>query len=258
MFGFGFGFNRTKGGAAAFNPANEPNTQFYSDPTIASSINAGSPSPADPISILGDLAPSGNDGTQGTAINRPLWNTTHWTSLTNDTINIDNVLTDIASSTNGTVEGWLRHADATKASTEYIVTFGDTSSNEFFMIRKNATSGKLICALRIAGVTQWQLETDAVAFINNTWMHFNLVQNGTEPMIYINNVAVAQTFTTSTDKTKWFNDASGLDNGRLACLNFNSSGDGSFFDGDYQQIYISTDVKDSDTRTNLYNHNQPS
>ena len=54
-----------------------------------------------------------------------------------------------------------------------------------------------------------------MVFADNTWTHVAITQDGTEPVLYVDGVAVAQTFGVTTDKTVWFNDLIGLDNGRI-------------------------------------------
>lgn len=256
IYAYGYSYPTRIIGEQVFNPANLVNTQFYSDPTIASSINGGSPSDTDPVSILGDLSAAANDGTQGVAINQPVWNTTHVTYATNDTIIIDDVLTDIAGSTQGTIEILHRPVDGTPISNEFLIGFGDANASSFIAIIIT-TAGMCRVQVRNAGVNQWILDTDAAAFTTGVWTNIILDMDGISAVLYVDNVAVAQTFTTSTDKTHWFSDIPLLDTGRIGGLNFNSGGDQFFVNGDIQQVYMSTDSKDAATRTNLFNHNQP-
>ncbi len=210
------------------------------------------------IYTVGDLAPSSNDGIQATLINQPIWNETHITYATNDFINIDDVLADITTSTGGTFGCWVKMVDSTPAVNETLCSFGDTNAIRY-LIFYVTPAGKLRLDCVESG-TQWSLETDAIAFSSGVWSHAAIVQDGVSPVLYVDNVAVPQTFTTSVDKTYWFNSFNplALDNGRIGCFNFNNGGDSLFINGDIQQFYISTDVKDTDTRTNIYNHNQPS
>lgn len=238
-----------------FNPANEPNTQFYSDPTIASSINAGNPSDTDPVSILGDLAPSGNDGTQPTPINKGAWNTTHVTYATNDFISIDNVMSDIAGTTNFTFSGWIRPVDATPASNQVIFSLGDDSASEF-MFGAVTTAGKFRGQMRIAGVNQWIFDSIAVVFSDNVWTHWEMSMDGVECKLYINGALEAVLYTTDTDKTKSIVDATGLDVASIAALSQGGS-ESSYINADNQQFYISTDVKSAAKRAEFYNHKQP-
>ena len=254
-YGYGYRYSAKGGLLSAFNPANLANTQFYSAPTIATSINGGSPIAADPVSTLGDIAPSGNDGTQVTAINQPVWNTTHVTYATNDFINIDAVLTDIATSTQGTLSFWLRVANSTPAAVQYLMSFSDTNASTRISIYRH-TTGKIGFYSSLAGVVKSNILTDSAVLVNDTWVKIDIEQTGTGVIIYIDNVAVAQTESGATPSF-WFNDAPLIDNGLIGCLNFNSGGTTNFLFGDIQQVYISTDVKSSSVKTKLYEHNQP-
>ena len=55
----------------------DPNLILSVDPSNASSINAGSPSPSDPVSSMNDLSSFNNDLTNGVGAFRPTWETDH-------------------------------------------------------------------------------------------------------------------------------------------------------------------------------------
>ena len=132
-----------------------------------------------------------------------------------ESINIDGVLTALASTTMGTWSCWVKPVDATPSEIERLISFGDTDGNEWFDLAIT-TPGKIRGFLRIAGTSRWVIESDASVFTDNIWTHIALV--GIEPVLYADGVAVAQTFIISGDKTKWFFDATGLDNGRISEL----------------------------------------
>jgi len=156
---------------------------------------------------------------------------------TTDAFNIDKLYrkSSIGSSSVGTIIARLRTSDITQ--TQEIVSFGDTSADTRIQFDIDS-NGILRALVGVGGTTQWALDTDSVVFVNNTWIHVALVQDGTEPVLYVNGSAVAQTFSTSTDKTVWFNDMSGLDNGRVGCGNWNAGGNATFFVGDMRGVDI--------------------
>ena len=129
---------------------------------------------------------------------------------TDEYVNADTAVSDLATDTVGTFSIWVKPVDGTPATNESILSFGDENGNEFldFLV---LTTGKVRARLRVSGTNQWVLETDAAAVATNTWTMLSVSQNGTEPTILVNGVAVAQTFTTSTDKTAWYNDMTGFD-----------------------------------------------
>lgn len=171
-------------------------------------------------------------------------------------INTNTLRTAIASNTTGTISVWVKPVDATPSSIDRLVSFGDTNANEFFTLFIS-TAGKLGAALGIAGVTQWNIQTDAVACSDNTWCHFALVVNGTLPVLYVNGVAVAQTTITSTDTTKWLNSATGLDNGRIGCLNYNNLGNTGFFNGNIDDFVYTTAALNASQVSAIYNSGKP-
>jgi len=89
-----------------------------------------------------------------------------------------------------------------------------------------------------AGTAQWQVDTDNVVFSDDTWTHVALVQNGTLPVLYIDGIAVAQTVSTTTDTTIWFNDLTGLDNGRIGDRNVDNGGETNHFNGIVDKVKI--------------------
>ena len=70
------------------------------------------------------------------------------------------------------------------------------------------SNGKVFAISRISHSTKWQLETDNSVLNSSNWTHIALVHDGTEPKLYIDGVAVAQTFLNSSDKSIWWDDFS--------------------------------------------------
>lgn len=143
-------------------------------------------------------------------------------------LNIDSIVSTLSATETGTFMSWIKTNDA--SITQEIISFGDTDADT--RIQWDITGAGLLRALvGESGVTKWALDTDAIAVKNNTWVHVALVQDGTSPVLYVNGEAVAQTFSTSTDKTYWFSDMTGLDNGRIGCGSWNSGGNATFYGG---------------------------
>jgi hypothetical protein len=134
-----------------------------------------------------------------------------------DVVNIDGVVSDVASDTAGTWSIWVSMEDATPSAEMYVLTMGDTSADEFILFSID-TDGDFRVILRDGGADQWEVKTDSPAFSNATWHHVVLVQDGTSPVLYVNGAKPAQTFSTTTDKTAWMADCSGLDNCRIGTL----------------------------------------
>lgn len=172
---------------------------------------------------------------------------------TDDFINIDTVVGDVASDTAGTWAVWVKLVDAT-VDRKRIIAFGDTNANEFISLDTGLSAGKLRAAATKAGTVQWLLVTDNAVFSDNTWTHIMLVHDGVEAVIYIDNVKVAQTFSITTSKIDWFSSLTGLDNGRIGCLNQNSAGDTFFFNSQFDDVrYINRALTELE-RTAIFNN----
>jgi len=156
---------------------------------------------------------------------------------TADYIEIDDSLTLLGSTTKGTIAFWAKPKDSTPAAIERILAFGDTNANERLEIILQ-TDGTLRAVCVAGAVGQWDVDTDAVAFASNTWVHIAATQDAVSPVLYVNGVAVASTFTDSGDTTAWFSQLAGLDNGRIGCNNFNSAGNASFTDGSVKDVLL--------------------
>ena len=137
-------------------------------------------------------------------------------------INIDNVLTNsLATTVAGAFEVWVEPVNATE-SDQSIIAFGVEGSNaDFILLRISSTTGFLYASAKDGGTVQWILETTVTAFPNNKGALVALVQDGTEPVLYINGIKPAQTFSNETDKTSWFLEQTALDVGRAGALRLN-------------------------------------
>jgi hypothetical protein len=153
-------------------------------------------------------------------------------------IEITNSLTNsLSSTTQGTWSMWWKPVDATPASNDRVFGFADTNANEFVLIQVS-TDAKFRAIVYDAGSLQWQIDTNSAAFSNGVWTHVALVQDGVSPVVYVNGVEVAQTFISSNDKTKWFNDLTGLDNGFIGTGEINNGGKSNYFEGSVDDILV--------------------
>lgn len=168
-----------------------------------------------------------------------------------DFINIDTAQTTLASTTQGTWTAWVKPVDATPLASETFIAFGDTDANEFIYITI-FPSGILNAFARSAVELKFTLQTDSAVFSDNTWTHIALVQDGTSPILYVDGVAVAQTFLTEIDKTYWFNDSAGIDNGRIGDVNRNNDGEVLHFNGPIDDVRIYDRALSSDEMKRLY------
>ena len=168
-------------------------------------------------------------------------------------IDIDNVLTSsLATTTVGTISFWTKPVDATPIATEVMVSFGDTDANTVLAIQ-NQSDGDLLTQIISAGTSQWQLRTNVAPFSSGVWAHVIVVQGGTEAVQYINGVLRESTITADADRTQWFNNILGLDNGTVGDRNYNSSGHGNHYNGNIDEIHFFNINLSASEITELYN-----
>ncbi len=167
-----------------------------------------------------------------------------------DHVNIDDIVADVASDTEGTWAAWVN--PTTALATGVIMSIADTSDLPLLLLFIHS-SGQLRANSRNSPVLAWGLETDNTVFSNGVWTHIALVQNGIEAVLYVNGIAVDQSFSTSNDKTQWVNDLSNLDNARIGSFSYNGLGEAAHFNGLIDEVDIVNRAYIQDEITELYN-----
>jgi len=158
----------------------------------------------------------------------------------NDYININSVISNISSDTTGTISFLIKMNDVTNKNIP--VYFGDTNADER-LGGVTSENGKFRILASDAGTWAWMLDTDNIVFSNGVWAHVFIVQDGVEPVIYLNREKPPQTFISDASKTSWFNELTGLDNGRIGDRNFNSGGEEYSFNGVIDEVRISNTAR---------------
>jgi len=118
----------------------------------------------------------------------------------NERVDITHSLT----TSQGSYSAWIK-PDLTN---ERIFIMSDGGVYRTLVGLESRTDGTVRARLIISHQVKWALVTDNTVLNSSNWTHVALVHDGTEPKIYIDGVAVAQTFSTSTDKTLWWDDFS--------------------------------------------------
>jgi len=175
---------------------------------------------------------------------------------TDEYINIDDVQTALAATTVGTFSVWVKPVDATPTTNEVIIAFGDTSVASDLVLYIT-TAGKVSAFTRISNTVEWITATDNVVMSDATWTHIAVVQDAVSPIIYIDGIAVDQTFSGSTDKTVWFSDIPLLDNGRIGSRNYNNAGEDLHFNGNINDVLFLNDAASAAEVLNIYNNGKP-
>lgn len=87
-----------------------------------------------------------------------------------------------------------------------ILSAGDNSeTNETLEFQINA-AGELRIFLKHSATTQFDITQTTASMSSRKWHHVGVVQNGTQPLLYIDGLNVAATNDTSTDLTFWYDE----------------------------------------------------
>ena len=148
----------------------------------------------------------------------------------NDVLNLSNTVADFTNLNTGTISAWIKPSGSGDRN---IINFGDANANTSIYLRLQP---ELAGFVRQAGTDKWSVKTNA-GLSNDTWYHVAVTQDATAPVLYVNGVAVAQTFNVSTDKTFFLNDASGIDTMNIGRRHANNQ-QGEYFNGLIDEVAI--------------------
>ena len=152
-------------------------------------------------------------------------------------IDVDSLATAIASNTTGSFSFWINPDSFPGA----IIDIGDASTANYLFF--NIRNSNDIIELNAGGTVQWRIDVGAGIFSTATWQHVVLVQDGTEPKLYVDTQEISVTFSVTTDKTAWFSDLTGIDNGRIGSFNSNNQANSTDYDGQFDDYrYYSNKV----------------
>ncbi len=162
-------------------------------------------------------------------------------------VDIDSLLTDISSDTEGSISFWFKVESTIPART--ILSFSDTDSTNtihFFVFSTSLTvyfiSG---ASVNYGWICLASISTD-------TWYNVVVTFDGTTPYLYLNSVE-SGTRIWGEDDYGWFSGFSGLDNGRIGCINYNSAGNSEFFDGIVDDVRYYKTALSQESVNSLYN-----
>lgn len=127
-----------------------------------------------------------------------------------------------ANDTAGTYSAWV-NLDAS-TSTKTLLSAGDNNSaTEYLQIYFTGTTNKLIVKLYHGGATKFQVEQTTGSIVSGQWTHVAVVQNGTQPTLYINGQTVTQSNTAAVDLTYWYDQLTGCDKFAIGVLESNAT-----------------------------------
>ena len=167
-------------------------------------------------------------------------------------VNMDGVAAELVATGNSTgsiIWGGMFHDLTTD--NQRIWYFGDSDAVERIGLAVSTTDYKLggICA--VAGVNKWSWASDD-SFNENTEYSIVFEQNGTTPALYVNGKESPITFSISTDLTAWFDQATGIDNGKLSAGAYATSFAGSFANVDVNYFGTFNTVLSGQEKQDLY------
>lgn len=158
--------------------------------------------------------------------------------------NADSLVANVSSDTVGTMSVMVKHTANSPSGSAIICGFGDADAVTQLNINQQA-NGKVRASLSYVGTSQWVLDTDNAIDLTN-WTKIDVVQNGIEPVLYINGIAVATTFIVFVNKTFWLNDMLNIDTFSIGALTYNSTQLFNFNGYISQVSYVNTNLSPQD------------
>jgi len=172
-----------------------------------------------------------------------------------DHVKFNDLLQTLGDDTAGSWGVWVKPDDGRPAAEDVLFGFGDTNADEHLYMAIT-TAGLLLASCKDAGTLQWVIDTDAAVWADgaaSSFTHVLLTHDGTTAVLYVDGLAVAQAFSTSTNLAAFLSALTGLDTGRLGDLNANSAGEASHFAGDAQDLFVYDVALTAQEAWQLYN-----
>lgn len=127
-----------------------------------------------------------------------------------------------ANDTTGTYTAWI-YLNDTSATSKTVISAGDNdSANEYASFLK-VYGTKLTSAFKQGGANQWVVEQVTGTLTAKTWTHVAVVQDGVQPLLYINGAVITTTNTTATDLTMWYDELANVDKFAIGVLESNGT-----------------------------------
>ena len=172
-----------------------------------------------------------------------------------DYIDCNSASSSISGDNEGTVSLWLQPNDIVNG--QRIICFSaSTQTRQYLNLTLTASGFQVDMRTSSFSTTGFSVITDVNPFSLGTWIHLAIVQDGVSPQLYVDGVAVAQTFTVPDNDQKWLNDMGSFDSINIGRL-FTSDLDQNYFDGLVDEVsYFSSALSSTDIET-IYNNGAP-
>jgi hypothetical protein len=125
-----------------------------------------------------------------------------------------------ANDTTGTYSVWFYPNVAT--GDWCIWSAGDNDSATEYL-RLIANSGVYKASLYFGGATQWAIQTNATTIVARQWVQVTIVQDGVQPVMYVNGVLATTTNAAAVDLTMWYDELTGCDKFAIGCFESNAT-----------------------------------
>jgi len=124
-----------------------------------------------------------------------------------------------AADTKGTYSVWI---NTLKPIGGTILSAGDNNSDTEYL-QLYIAQKKVYCKLHHGGEDRWKLNTTEALMTKKEWHHIAIVQDGTEPKIYVDGELADTSFAVTTNKTDWYNKLTECDKFAIGVLESNAT-----------------------------------
>jgi hypothetical protein len=205
----------------------------------------------DSVYTVIDKSGTNNNALQTTITNQPTWTNAKeldFDGLT-DFLNLDTLVDDVSSDTNGTFSAWV-NTDSIGGK-QSIINISQSNDDTYIDLYIDSL-GKVNAIVRDLGDTFWHVQTDNAEITSLSWHHVSMVQDGVQPIIYVDGVAVAQSNIIDTILSWWVSDLPIIDSSTIGSLRFLSS-NFNFFNGKIGEVIATSNALTSGQVSDLYN-----
>ena len=203
------------------------------------------------------LSPGGETNITGAGGTPAFSNTLSTTFDGNDDyVDCSSASNSISADNEGTVSLWVKPNDI--SSNQTIVNLSASTLTRQYLVLNLSSSLGFTVDMRTTSNSSsgFIVHANVNPFSVGAWTHLAVVQNGVSPQLYVNGVAVAQTFLVSTNDQKWLNDMGSFDSINIGRI-FTSDLDQNYYDGLVDEVsYFSSALSSSDMLS-IYNSGVP-
>lgn len=232
---------------STFNPNKFDGLVFWLNPILESSLTYDA---SNFVSSFVEQSDNQRTITQATSSLQAKWQNNKEFYFSSDEYDITSMLTDVATTSTGTICGWFKPDNTSQFMTLYAA--GENARDSFIRVYMGNT-GKIAFNSRRNSVEQYWIESTNNEFTAGVWTHWAIVQDGTGIKMYIDGSAVATTTTISSGGISyWYDEDLSLDVVKLAVLTRNGV-DAIYAFGSYGEFLIYDNALSASEIQTIYN-----